>query len=273
MKKVFTLLLLAAYVCIGLNAQNKQFTKFTVASWNIGHFALGKSGDTTMTHAVMDFYKQTYKAYFNDLNADILALVEYNPLMVNATDNQPAVEAREAILLNYHDAQIGPKYDYNCNAIFSNGFEVLSTDVVEFKKMVQKRYYLVTTIRMDGDIVKVVSTHLDWNQGENGAPYRATQIEELIEAFKNDKYVIMCGDWNTGKTDEFDAFTRAGYDMANHGYLGDLATYPAGSSPRSYIDNIITKGFAISHVQVINNAMLSDHCLIKAELTKLNVER
>ena len=38
--------------------------------------------------------------------------------------------------------------------------------------------------------------------------------------------------------------------------------------PRSYLDNIITKGFAISNVHVINNAMLSDHCLIKADLTK-----
>jgi endonuclease/exonuclease/phosphatase family metal-dependent hydrolase len=117
--------------------------------------------------------------------------------------------------------------------------------------------------------VKVVSTHLDWNQGENGAPYRAIQIQELIEAFKNDKYVIMCADWNVGKTDEYDAFFKAGYDMANHGYLGDILTYPAGSKLRSYLDNIITKGFAISNVKVINDAMLSDHCLIKADLTKL----
>lgn len=269
MKKVNLLIVVLFLICLGLSAQNKQFTKFTVASWNIGHFALGKSGDTTLKHNVLDFYRQSYRAYFNELNADILALVEYNPLMVNATDEQPAVVAREAILSNYHDAQIGPQYSYNCNAIFSNGFEVLATDTVEFSKMVQKRYYLVTTMRIDGDIIKVVSTHLDWNQGENGAPYRAIQIEELIEAFKNDKYVIMCADWNTGKTDEFDAFTRAGYEMANHGYLGDLLTYPSGLSPRSCIDNIITKGFAISNVSVINNAMLSDHCLIKAALTKL----
>lgn len=269
MKKKNLLMILLAMVCFGLNAQNKQFTKFTVASWNIGHFALGKAGDTTLRHNVLDFYKQTYKAYFNELNADILALIEYNPLMVNATDRQPAVVASEAILSNYHEAQIGPKYDYNCNAIFSNGFEVLSTDTVMFSKMVQTRYYLVSTMRMDGDIVKVVSTHLDWNQGENGAPYRAIQIREIIEAFKNDKYVIMCADWNVGKTAEFDAFIEAGYDMANHGYLGDLLTYPAGSSPRSYLDNIITKGFAVSNVKVINDAMLSDHCLIKADLTKL----
>lgn len=269
MKKSITILALLAFICLGLQAQNRHFTKITVASWNIGHFALGKSGDTKLTHAVLDFYKQTYRAYFNDLNADILALVEYNPLMVNATESQAAVDAHEAILSNYRDAQIGPKYDYNCNAIFSNGIEVLRTDTVLFSKMVQKRYYMVTTMRLDGDIVKVVSTHLDWNQGENGAPYRALQIQELIEAFKNDKYVIMCADWNTSKSEEFDAFIEAGYDMANHGYLGDILTYPAGSAPRSCYDNIITKGFAHSNVKVINNVMLSDHCLIKSDLTKL----
>ena len=245
MKRII-ILLPALLLAFCLNAQNRQFTKITVASWNIGHFALGQSGDTRLSHDELKFHQQSYRAYFNDLNADILALVEYNPLMVNATDKNPAVVAREAILSNYRDAQVGPKYSYNCNAIFSNGIEVLGTDTVMFSKMVQKRYYLVTSMRIDGDIVKVVSTHLDWNQGENGAPYRELQIKELI-----------------------DAFIEAGYDMANHGYLGDLNTYPAGTAPRSAIDNIITKGFAISNIAVVNNAMLSDHCLIKADLTKL----
>jgi len=256
-------------MALALNAQGRHYTKITVASWNIGHFSLGQSGDTKITHLSQKFYEQTYRAYFNDLNADILALVEYNPLMVNATEEKPAVDAHKAILSYYRDAQIGPKYSYNCNALFSNGIKVLKTDTVMFAKMVQKRYYLVSTMLLDGDTVKVVSTHLDWNQGENGAAFRAEQIKELVEAFRNDKYVIMCADWNTGKTTEYDAFAEAGYAMANHGYMGDLNTCPAGASPRSALDNIIVKGFAVSNVGVINNAMLSDHCLIKADLTKL----
>lgn len=262
---LFAALLLA----FGLNAQGPRFTKITVASWNIGHFAMGRSGDTKLTHDALDANRQAYCALFNDVNADILALVEYNPLMVNATDDKPAVVAREAILSNYRDAQVGPKYSYNCNAIFSNGIPVLSTDTVMFSKMVQKRYYLVSTMLLDGDTVKVVSTHLDWNQGENGAPYRAVQIEEIIEAFKNDKYVILCADWNTGKSSEYDAFKKAGYDMANHGYMGDIPTCPAGNSPRSSIDNIIVKGFSVSRVKTVNDALLSDHMLIQADLTKL----
>ena len=250
-------------------AQNTRFSKISVASWNIGHFSLGQSGDTRLSHDELKFYKQTYCSFFNEIGADLLALVEYNPLMVNAKDDKEAVDAREAILSNYEVAQVGPKYSYNCNAIFSNGLVVLRTDTVFFSKMVQKRYYLVSTMLLDGDTVKVVSTHLDWNQGENGAPYRALQIEELISAFESDRYVILCGDWNTGKSTEYDAFAQAGYHMANHGYLGDLNTFPAGAAPRSSLDNIIVKGFALSHVEVVNNAMLSDHCLIKADLVKL----
>lgn len=269
MKKTLILLALSLLTALQLGAQNRHFTKITVASWNIGHFALGKAGDTQLTHAVLDFHKHAYRTLFNELNADILALIEYNPNMVNETDNQPAVEARDAILSNYQDAQIGPKYSYNCNAIFSNGIKVLRTDTVMFSKMVQQRYYLCTTMELDGDIVKVVSTHLDWNQGDNGAAYRTIQINELIEAFKDDKYVILCADWNTSTSpSEYDAFTEAGYFMANHGYLGDIPTYPAGRAPKSILDNIIVKGFAVGNVSIVNDALLSDHCLIKADLTK-----
>ena len=267
MKKTLSVLTLL-FIALCTNAQSHHFTKITVASWNIGHFSLGQSSDTKLTHLTQKFYRQTYRAYFNDLNADILSLVEYNPLMVNADGDKSAIETHEAILPCYHDAQIGPKYGYNCNAIFSNGLQVLRTDTVPFTKMVQKRYYLVSTMLMDGDTVKVVSTHLDWNQGENGASYRTMQIEELIETFKNYRYVILCADWNTKTTNEYDTFFKAGYNMANHGYMGDLPTFPAGN-PNNALDNIIVKGFAISHVSIIDNAILSDHSLIKADLTKL----
>ena len=133
-------LLAALLVAFSLNAQSSRFTKITVASWNIGHFALGKSGDTQLTHDALEFNRQAYCALFNDLGADILALVEYNPLMVNGADGKPAVEAYQAILSNYHNAQIGPKHNYNCNAIFisiSNCFTRFKIHgcVVFFKKI------------------------------------------------------------------------------------------------------------------------------------------
>ena len=251
------------------STQTKHFTKITVASWNIGHFALGKDKDTKITAEVFDKKKADYTSFLNSIHPDLIAVIEYNPLFVNATEKDSAISAREAIFSNYKDAKIGTKYDYNCNAIFSNGFPIKKQNEVIFNKSVQTRYYLCVNILMDGDIVKVVSTHLDWNQGKEGATDRMLQIQELIKTFQNDKYVILCADWNTDSPNEFDAFQQAGYRMANHGYLGDIATYPAGENMRRYFDNIIVKGFALNNINILNRPDLSDHCLIKADLIKL----
>lgn len=240
----------------------------TVASWNIGHFALGTASDTRLTHAALDFYLPAYRNLFSRLQADILALVEYNPLLVNATPAKPAVAARDAILSSYRDAQEGPKLGYNCNALFSNGIEAMATDTVIFSRAKEKRYYLASTMRIGGEEVKVVAAHLDWSQGADGAACREAQIKELVDAFADDPYVILCADWNTDSTAEYDAFARAGYHMANHGRLGDIPTWPAGNAPSSCIDNIIAKGFTIADVTVVNSPALSDHCLIMADLTK-----
>ena len=81
-------LLAALLVAFSLNAQSSRFTKITVASWNIGHFALGKSGDTQLTHDALEFNRQAYCALFNDLGADILALVEEIVTTYHPAENQ-----------------------------------------------------------------------------------------------------------------------------------------------------------------------------------------
>lgn len=272
MKKEWMFVLLSFFLsAMSLSAKvsNEQdgLTKITVASWNIGHFALGKANDTKITAGEEKEKAAAYCNLFNEVNVDLLALVEFNPVFVNAADGYPAVMARDAILSNYRYAEIGEKDSYNCNALFSNGLPLKNAVSVKFAKMVQTRYYLCSEIELGGKTVKVVATHLDWNQGQDGAAFRALQIQELIEAFKDEPYVILCADWNTKTPDEFDAFIKAGYNMANHGYLGDLKTFPAGGNPQSVYDNIIVKGFDVNGVQVRNNKNLSDHCLIQAELT------
>lgn len=255
-----------------MSAQTKKaaspFTKFTLASWNIGHFALGKHGDTQLTFEEAPQKMLEYRAFLNSVGADMVAVLEYSPDFVHASDGKPAISAREAVFGNYAESQIGKKYSYNCNCLFSNGFKVLGSEEKWYSVMVQKRYYQVTNILMGRDTVKVVATHLDWNQGENGKAYRSQQIQELIKAFKNQKYVIFCADWNA-KASEYDAFLQAGYKMANHGLMGDLLSYPAGNDPQSPYDNIIAKGFAINNVQLFNRPELTDHMMIKASLTKL----
>lgn len=247
--------------------------KIDVASWNIGHFALGKSGDTKITYAQADESAATYRALIDSVDADIMSVVEYNPNFVNATATTPAIAARSAVFSSFENAQIGTKYSYNCNTIFSNGIKVLDKETKWFSVMVQKRYYLVSNMILDGDTVKVVSTHLDWNEGDYGSTYRTQQIQELIDEFKNDKYVILCGDWNVGSTSEYSVLVLAGYRMANCDVAGSILTFPAGPNARSYLDNIVAKGFNITNVGVRNRADLSDHMLIKATLVKKKNEK
>lgn len=271
--KRFTYLTLLILLCtITAGAKTKKtsnFCKLKVASWNIGHFALGKSDDTRITAADYEEKQRAYRTFLNDVDADILAVVEYNPIFVKATSDQPAITARDAILGQYVDATIGEKRSYNCNAVFSNGLKRGKTTTHEFKDKVQPRYYLCQEFFINGVKVKFVATHLDWNERKIGKECRAKQIQELIETFKNDRHVILCADWNTQSKSEYDPFFRAGYTMANNGYMGRVKTFPAGPKASGPIDNIICKGFAVTGVHARHRPDLSDHALIEASLTLL----
>lgn len=273
-KKLFCALLLTIVTVFPVLGQirtlgSANFTKFTVASWNIGHFALGKKKNTTINYKDAEKRQKIYREFVNNVDADIFCVEEFNPEFVMATDSAPAIFARYAVLAAYDKAMIGKKYDYNCNAVFSNGFKILGSEEKWFSVMVQKRYYLVVNMLLDGDVVKVVSTHLDWNEKEKGEAYRKQQMQELIDAFKNDKYVIFSADWNAGTGDEYDVFAKAGYQLANHGFMGGINTCGAGPNPSHPCDNIIVKGFSVNNVEVENRPDLTDHMLIKATLTKM----
>ena len=263
--------LFGAFLLIAVTMQAAEpFTKITVASWNIGHFALGKAADSRIALDDAPDKALAYRRFIDAVGADIMAVVEYSPEFVRDADGQMLLPARDEVFAGYTNAIVGPKWDYNGNAIFSNGFPLSVGETTRFAKATQPRYYLATDIVIGGETVKFVSTHLDWNQGEHGAEYRATQIKEIIEAFDAYPYVILCADWNVGNPAEYDAFLRAGYRMASHGTVGDLLTYPAGDNPRSALDNIIVKGFIPSRVRVLNEPSLSDHCLIVADLTLIH---
>src|SRR5574344_1255244 len=88
-----------------ISAQMKKtadpFTKFTLASWNIGHFALGKHGDTQLTFEEAPQKMQEYRAFLNSVGADMIAVLEYSPDFVHASDGKSAISAREAVFGNY----------------------------------------------------------------------------------------------------------------------------------------------------------------------------
>ena len=115
-------------------------------------------------------------------------------------------------------------------------------------------------------LIKVVETHLDWNQGNNGVTCRSAQIQKLIADFADYSHVIIAADFNVESMSEYDTFSAAGYSMVNNGYLGRINTYPAGN-PTSGLDNILYKGFSATSIHVVDNADLSDHCAIYADLS------
>ena len=258
-----------------LMADKETAHPIRVAGWNIGHFALGASYDTIITGQTYEAEKTRWRSALNNIAPDILLMCEYNKNFVNASGNDPAITARDAVfceslLKNAYEGTRPSGTSYMMTAMYANRV-IENVHQVVYEHTVQAgRYYQVGEMYLFGKKVKVVSTHLDFNQGEYGATYRAEQIQALITAFQNDPYVILYADFNVNSSDEFDQFLTAGYNMANHDYLGDVYTYPA-DDPQYPIDNILVKGFSVKNIQVYedNDKLLSDHLCIFADITMI----
>lgn len=243
------------------------FAKVRVCSWNLGHFALGASYDTAITAANYEEMKTKWRVALNELSPDILLACEYSTIFAK----NPDITARDAIFNNFKYAKIGSTpsaTSYMQTATFSN-VEPINTYEDVYPNTVQAgRYYQCSDMYIGGKLTKVVITHLDWNEGTYGADYRADQIARLIQGFKAYEHVIICGDFNVASSNEYDDFITAGFSIVNHGYLGDIATFPAGDATRP-LDTIIVKGFAISNIGKFDDSTLSDHDAIYCDLIVL----
>jgi endonuclease/exonuclease/phosphatase family metal-dependent hydrolase len=170
---------------------------------------------------------------------------------------------------------------YMRTAVFSNAVLGGAYEVVYPQTVQSGRYYQCVDTIIGGVPTKLVITHLDFGATGDGATYRAAQIQKLITDFANETHVIICGDFNVSSADEYNAFANAGYTMANHGYMGNVLTYPSSGTevwgtggtktmydaPASPLDNIIVKGFAMGNIRLIDNKELSDHCGVVCDLT------
>lgn len=269
---------------INASVKNPLPPKLRVALWNVGHFALGANYDTTITHSDYETMKVKWRQAVNDINSDLFLCCEYNTNFVNAEGAEPAITARDAVwngnIFKY--AAIGTKpspTSYMQTAIFSN-LELSNVRQVVFPQTTQVgRYYQVADVTIGGRLVKVVSTHLDFDQGntpeqqEQSHQNRISQINKLINDFASYPYVIIAADCNIKPADEadYELFTNAGYKMANCDYLR-IKTYPAGDTQQGALDNIMVKGFIISGIKTVNDATLTDHFALYADLTMVLVE-
>lgn len=230
-----------------------------VAHWNIGHLSLGKSSSTTIGLDVLQEKINDYRSLIDTIGADLIGICEYEPTFSLAGDDTKLV-----LFGPYKYSSVGNKYSYNCNALFST-IPINTSFIKTYPKAVQSRYYLESTLKINSKDVLFVETHLDWNEGVNGANYRKSQIAYLSATFSKFRNVIICGDFNVSNESEYSPFVNSGFSLVNTGDHGTHYTYPA-DNPKHAIDNIIVKGFSIISVDSISDEELSDHSLLRTVL-------
>lgn len=255
---------------------SNELIKFKMATWNIGCFkyynykTVGQTSDISDANA--DSVALEYRQMINKIGADILGVCEYAPKYPRASSSDIT---RDIILSCFKNAYIGTYYSMaSCNAVFFNPFVYVSTSEKVFTRTVKKevdssaaqRYYKDVVLNIAGIMVHIVEVHLDHSYTE----IRTSQIQEVISDMNVYDHVIIAGDFNTNDLEHLDTetslFTSAGYVIANNGYIGLYQTNEDGHK----IDNIASKGFAMSNIQVYEDAgNLSDHWIVSCDLTIL----
>lgn len=232
--------------------------------WNIGHFSLGKYSTTTVTKEQSAKRAAEYKAIIDKLNPDVIGVSEYSAIFDKAKNN-----STNMIFSAFPVATIGPARHYQWNATFSRNLQFVSSSIVEYAKRHQKVYYIDSIYRIDGKEVHIVQSHLDWQSLAS----RTSQIQQLIDAFKDKPYVIISADFNAYADEEYKPFEKAGFNLVNCGKAGSLITYPVKAAPgkkcewTGCLDNIVCKGFKPTKVFIEDKEWkLSDHRILGATL-------
>ncbi len=242
------------------------------ASWNIGHYALGKDWKTHVASEVAAESGGRYRAFLDEVGADVLGVCEY----CDAFTTDGKIRAEEAVFGRYAHREIGPQHVWQWNAQFWNGGEKVATWWKAYAKHCQDVYYVATRVKIAGVEVVFVQTHLDWETTREGhEDDRASQMRELVADFQDEPRVVISGDFNVGilfgdgakdpldNPVEYKVFEEAGFTLGND---GRFKTAPSGDCKMS-LDNIIVKGIGISDFKVWDRPDLSDHALVSATLT------
>ena len=94
------------------------------------------------------------------------------------------------------------------------------------------------------------------------------QIDELIDLYKDEEYVVMMGDWNAYHKFYYDPFADAGYSLGNYGEILTCNGSRTGGLEWA-VDDIVVKGLTLSDFRAVNTG-LSDHIAVVATLTLPN---
>ena len=234
-------------------AENLEKKSYAIATWNIGHFSKGEKTYSTINSST---YKANYdelkKVLEDSINADVLCLNEYSEVFFS-DGNKNDLITKDLFFGDYDYSDIGPLLGYSCNSIFSRlklkrvkqrKFEISKT-VAEKMPRAENYYFLESDLYFNDIKVKLVCAHTT----SSANAVSQSQISELLNRYRDEERVIMCGDWNT---QDFSLFKNGGYIIGNN---GSLKTFPG----KGYaLDNIVVKGLEISDVRIVRTN-LSDH--------------
>lgn len=263
MKGLRILLTIAVFCSLqgcGYHTLSLTRKSFTLAIWNIGNFSNGATSKSTIDIIKNPDVEQKYYHLINKkLSPDVFVLNEYDPVFYKDREGKD-VFTDTVLFDSYKYRFVGPNW-WKCNAIFSR-FKIKNLEennIVcyftahksikdDVKVSKRKTYYLETLVDVRGSCIKIVVVHIDHSQTVSSV-YQQAQIAELIEKYKDEKQLIICGDFNTHNLSKFQ---NAGYSIAND---GTFKTYP---SKGHAIDNVVYKGVKISNVHM-QSTTLSDH--------------
>lgn len=219
---------------------------FVVGSWNIGHFSHGAQTDSTITASTYESMKAAYKKAVEYMDADLVSLSEYSSIFYGSET------ARAALFDDMSWGHVGVQRQYACQAVYAD-HKIDAVSDIDITSVTTTHYYTVITFEHFGKTVKFISVHI---QANADIP---AQFTELINAFANDEYVIITGDFNVTNLSDLSAFTNAGYTLANGGAWGIIETFTRTKSSDGYcLDNIVAKGFYMADVKTFPYE-LSDH--------------
>lgn len=248
-------------------ASRQAVDEVRLLSWNLGHFSRGTSLESTIPAAQASAFAASYRTFVSQ--ADVVCLCEYNEAFVSNGTHRAS-----ACVFGDFAKTIGPAKGAMQNAIMTRRFPIMDRRTKFFSQHYEDAYYVALKLNVAGVPVWFVQTHLDsriYLQGH--FKDRERQMQELIEDFKDEENVVLCGTFNVGiripgskcfpAPEEYRTFEKAGYLLAN---VNGTGTYPT-DDPLQPVDNVIVKGVGISDVHFVSPGDLSDHFAIACKLS------
>ena len=253
-----------------------------IMTYNIGHLngggltAIDKRRKSSITDSDYASKKEVGLAICNQFKTDFIGVTEYPLDFAPFSASHSTETTREILFKKYWSSYIDlngqdPDHIGDVNYDDYNGMfgriPLLNLHKVEWNsELLANRFYMVGTGLLGECEVKIVLAHFGFTRPLTETTLQEIQVAELVEAFKQEQYVIIMGDLNLPSLSLLDPFVANGYSLANGGEFGPFNTYRnTNAFANRALDHIIVKGFNIKKAYMINSA-LSDHNPFLADL-------